>query len=56
MLQHVNDKYYLVRGHTAVGVYKDDGPFDVYIDIKSVPELAIIADVSINDYLVHVLT
>ncbi|XP_067931825.1 uncharacterized protein [Watersipora subatra] len=34
--------YYLAAGHTRVGVYKQDGPFDEYIDINGVPELTAI--------------
>ena len=30
--------YYLV-GHTGVGVYKDDGPYVAYVDLKGVKDL-----------------
>lgn len=32
--------YYLMSGHTAEGVYKTDGPWDLFIDISGVQELA----------------
>ena len=32
-------KYRFVGGNTGEGVYKNEGPFDVYIDIKNVPDL-----------------
>ena len=34
-----NSSYKLVGGNTGTGVYKNDGPFDVFIDIKNVPDL-----------------
>ncbi|XP_035690573.1 xanthine dehydrogenase-like isoform X4 [Branchiostoma floridae] len=37
--QHSQDKYKLVCGNTAAGVYKDDGPYSCLIDIKAVPDL-----------------
>ncbi|XP_035691294.1 xanthine dehydrogenase-like [Branchiostoma floridae] len=37
--RHSQDKYKLVCGNTAAGVYKDDGPYSCLIDIKAVPDL-----------------
>ena len=37
--QYKSGSYKIVSGNTAVGVYKKDGPFDVFIDIKNVPDL-----------------
>lgn len=48
IFQHVNDKYYLTAGNTGVGVYKNDGPFSVHIDMKGVPELCAIGQVTNN--------
>jgi len=32
-------KYRLVGGNTGVGVFKNEGPHDIYIDFKNVPDL-----------------
>jgi xanthine dehydrogenase/oxidase len=32
-------KYRLVGGNTGVGVFKNEGPYDIYIDFKNVPDL-----------------
>ena len=32
-------KYRLVGGNTGVGVYKNEGPYNVYIDFKNIPDL-----------------
>ncbi|XP_078599022.1 uncharacterized protein LOC144874584 isoform X2 [Branchiostoma floridae x Branchiostoma japonicum] len=37
--RHSQDRYKLVCGNTAAGVYKDDGPYSCLIDIKAVPDL-----------------
>ncbi|CAH1253092.1 XDH [Branchiostoma lanceolatum] len=37
--QHSQDRYKLVCGNTAAGVYKDDGPHTCLIDIKGVSDL-----------------
>ncbi|CAH1231902.1 XDH [Branchiostoma lanceolatum] len=37
--QHSQDRYKLVCGNTAAGVYKDDGPHTCLIDIKAVSDL-----------------
>ncbi|KAG1683136.1 Xanthine dehydrogenase [Nymphon striatum] len=34
-----NKKVRLVVGNTGTGVFKNDGPYDHYIDIKNIPEL-----------------
>eukprot|EP00058_Branchiostoma_floridae_P011134 XP_002596622.1 hypothetical protein BRAFLDRAFT_78483 [Branchiostoma floridae] len=37
--RHSQDRYKLVCGNTAAGVYKNDGPYYCLIDIKDVPDL-----------------
>ena len=32
-------KYRFVGGNTGVGVYKNEGPYSVYIDFKNIPDL-----------------
>lgn len=39
MSKHKNDKVRLVAGNTGKGIYKNDGPFDVMIDISQIKEL-----------------
>ncbi|KAL9979239.1 hypothetical protein ACROYT_G016871 [Oculina patagonica] len=39
MSKHTNDKIRLVAGNTGKGIFKNDGPFDVMIDITKVKEL-----------------
>ncbi|XP_073232045.1 xanthine dehydrogenase/oxidase-like [Porites lutea] len=39
MCKHKNDKVRLVAGNTGQGIYKNDGPFDVMIDINMIEEL-----------------
>ncbi|KAF6024631.1 hypothetical protein EB796_017075 [Bugula neritina] len=34
--QHAADKYMVVAGNTGGGVYKNDGPYDVFVDVKNV--------------------
>lgn len=38
--QYASAKYRLVAGHTGVGVYKNDGPYDLYIDVNSISYLS----------------
>ncbi|RNA44115.1 xanthine dehydrogenase-like isoform X1, partial [Brachionus plicatilis] len=40
--QFSSTSYRLVSGNTSVGIYKSDGPFQVYIDLKSIEELYMI--------------
>jgi xanthine dehydrogenase/oxidase len=39
LTEYQTSSYRLVGGNTGTGVYKNDGPFDVFIDIKNVPDL-----------------
>ena len=39
LAEYQTSSYRLVGGNTGTGVYKNDGPFDVFIDIKNVPDL-----------------
>jgi xanthine dehydrogenase/oxidase len=34
-----SQNYRLISGNTSTGVYKNDGPFDLYINIQSIPDL-----------------
>lgn len=36
IFQHAADKYMVVAGNTGGGVYKNDGPYDVFVDVKNV--------------------
>ena len=46
LFQHKNDKYYMVAGHTGEAVYKRDGPYNVYINVNSIPDMNSILKVS----------
>ncbi|CAF0756244.1 unnamed protein product [Brachionus calyciflorus] len=37
--QYGSMAYRLVSGNTGIGVYKNDGPYQIYIDLKSIEEL-----------------
>lgn len=39
LAQYSSTPYRLVSGNTALGVYKNDGPYQIYIDLKSIEEL-----------------
>lgn len=39
MSKHTEDKIRLVAGNTGKGIYKNDGPFDVMIDISKIEQL-----------------
>ena len=39
LTEYQMSSYRIVGGNTGTGVYKNDGPFDVFIDIKHVPDL-----------------
>lgn len=36
---HSRMRYRLVAGNTGVGIYKNDGPYDGYIEVNDIPEL-----------------
>jgi xanthine dehydrogenase/oxidase len=38
--------YKLVAANTATGIYKEDGPYKIFIDIKNVPELYMVYESS----------
>lgn len=40
--QFSSTPYRLVSGNTSIGIYKSDGPFQIYIDLKSIEELYMI--------------
>ena len=37
--QYKTSSYRLVGGNTGTGVYKNEGPFQIYIDINNIPDL-----------------
>ena len=39
LIEYQTSPYRLVGGNTGVGVYKNDGPYQVFIDVKHVPDL-----------------
>ena len=43
LVQYQSVPYKIVSGGTGVGVFKLDGPFNVFIDIKSIPDFYIIS-------------
>lgn len=42
LIQFSSIPYKLVGGNTGTGIYKSDGPYQVYIDLKSIEELYMI--------------
>jgi len=43
LVQYQSAPYKIVSGGTGVGVFKTDGPFDVFIDIRSIPDFYLIS-------------
>lgn len=39
LTEYKGTKYRIVSGNTSVGVYKNDGPYNVYINVKEIAEL-----------------
>ena len=39
LVEYQSSAYRIVSGNTGTGVYKNEGPFEVFIDIKYVPDL-----------------
>lgn len=42
------ESYRLVGGNTGVGVFKNDGPFSVFIDFKSIPDLFTVTKTAVD--------
>ena len=42
--QYKNSSYKIVSGNTGTGVYKNDGPYNVFIDIRNIPELFLVRE------------
>lgn len=42
LVQFASTPYRLVAGNTSTGIYKSDGPYKVFIDLKSIEELYMI--------------
>ena len=41
LYQHQTTPYRIVSGNTGVGVFKNEGPYSIYIDVKNIAELFI---------------
>ena len=40
--QYKNVVYRFVGGNTSIGVFKNDGPFNIFIDFKSIPDFFLV--------------